>query len=196
MSRELCLASAQYDLSPCPRLSQNHCSYVKQGTEIAAVTGIAGRAGRGWRSRRWKWRARCRLRHLRASMWLLPSASLRWRYALVVGSRRACVIAMMCSAWFMCRLPPRCSRWRSRLPEDAGIGATPAMRTKCALVGNRCAPGVWPIRIAALIVPHPTSASSSGQCGDQTVQFAFEQCGLAGELADHPDLLFGDPHAC
>jgi conjugative relaxase-like TrwC/TraI family protein len=45
-------------------------------------------------------------------------------------------------------LPPRWRRCRLVLPEEAGTGATPAILAKCASVGNRSAPAVWPIRIA------------------------------------------------
>ena len=33
-----------------------------------------------------------------------------------------------CRARFAVRSPPRCSRWRVVLPEDAGMGATPQVR--------------------------------------------------------------------
>jgi len=69
----------RYELAPS---SEAHSSYVKQGTEIAALTVIAGRVLEvvgGLRRMRWKCRASWRLRHLRASMRVLPSASLRSR---------------------------------------------------------------------------------------------------------------------
>ena len=49
------------------------------------------------------------------------------------------------------------------LPELAGIGAVPECLAKLASVGERSAPAVWPIRIAAVIVPQPCSASSCGE---------------------------------
>src|SRR5205807_3035880 len=54
-------------------------------------------------------------------------------------------------------------RTRWVFPEEAGIGATPAWRAKCPSVGNRLAPAVRPIRVAAVIGPIPGSASRSGR---------------------------------
>jgi hypothetical protein len=56
------------------------------------------------------------------------------------------VIAVARSARFRRRLLPRSRRWRSRLPEDAGIGATPAILAGCASVGNRSRSGGLPDR--------------------------------------------------
>ena len=69
---------------------------------------------------------------------------------------------MMWIARLSWRSPPRCSRWRWVLPELAGIGAVPACRAKYASVGNRLAPAVWPMMIAAVTVPQPCWSSSCG----------------------------------
>jgi hypothetical protein len=45
--------------------------------------------------------------------------------------------------------------WRWVLPLEAGTGAVPACRAKCPSVGNRWAPAVRPMMIAAVTVPHP-----------------------------------------
>ena len=39
------------------------------------------------------------------------------------------------------------------MPLEAGTGAVPACRAKCPSVGNRWAPAVWPMMIAAVTVP-------------------------------------------
>lgn len=146
------------------------CSYVKQGAGMGAVTfiraGLRGAVGEGsegsacssCQTRRARWRLRQRY----ASLRLLPSARLRARYARVTGSMRARVTAMRCSAQLSWRSPPRLSRWRSRRPEDAGIGAAPAWRAKCPSVGKRAAPAVRARKVAAVSVPQPRSASSPG----------------------------------
>ncbi len=54
---------------------------------------------------------------------------------------RLWVTAMRCSAQLSWRLPPRCRRWRVRLPEEAGIGATPARRASLASDGKARHPG-------------------------------------------------------
>jgi hypothetical protein len=113
----------------------------------------------------------------------------------VAGSWRARVMAMMCSAWLSWRSPPRSSRWRSRWPEEHGIGAVPVWRAKLASVRNRSAPAVWPIRTAAVSAPQPVSASSCGHLRlDHGEQLALERFALAGQDADLPNQL-GDPHA-
>jgi hypothetical protein len=94
----------------------------------------------------------------------LPSASLRARYSRVVGSRRARVTAMMCSAWLSWRSPPRCRRCRWRFPDERGIGATPDWRAKLASVANPSPPAVCPIWIAAVSAPQPVSPSGCGRC--------------------------------
>ena len=80
------------------------------------------------------------------------------------GSVLARESAMMWIARLSCRLPPRCRRWRWVLPDEAGIGAVPACRAKCPSLGKRCAPAVWPMMIAAVMVPQPGWASSWGAC--------------------------------
>jgi hypothetical protein len=43
---------------------------------------------------------------------------------------------MVCRAWFARRSPPRESRWRVVLPEEAGTGAVPHSAAKDALAGE------------------------------------------------------------
>ena len=60
---------------------------------------------------------------------------------------------MMWIARLSWRSPLRFSRWRLVFPEMAGIGAVPVWRAKHASVGNRLAPAVWPMMIAAVTGP-------------------------------------------
>src|SRR2546427_820204 len=54
-----------------------------------------------------------------------PSSVRRCTYARVRGSDPMRVNTIRQSAWLAWRLPPRLSRQRVTLPEDAGTGATP-----------------------------------------------------------------------
>jgi hypothetical protein len=51
-----------------------------------------------------------------------PCGASSRRNAWVCGQMRSWVIAIRCSAACSCRLPPRFSRCRCRLPEEAGMG--------------------------------------------------------------------------
>ena len=163
------------------------------GSLIDAGSGVGCWSAGGSESSWWKRRARCRLSERSAPFLVLPSASLRARYSLVVGSCCARVTAMMCSAWLSCRSPPRLSRCWVRLPEEHGIGAVPVCSAKAASERNRSLPAVWPIRIAAVSAPQPCSASSRGRCAvTELGQLGREPLDIAVEAAQVRDLLARD----
>jgi hypothetical protein len=60
---------------------------------------------------------------------------------------------------------------------------------------KRWAPAVWPVVIAAVIVPRPCSLSSCGWCASVGVVLGLELALLAGELADLLEHRFGDLRA-
>ena len=107
-------------------------------------------------------RARCRFSARSASRRVFPSVSLRARYARAGWCVRPCTTAITCSARLSWRLPPRSRRWRLCLPEDAGIGATPARRASFASELKRSAPAVSARIFAAVSAPQPTSSKSCG----------------------------------
>ena len=49
------------------------------------------------------------------------------------------------------------------LPELVGMGAVPVIRANLEAVGNRCAPAVSPIALAAMSGPQPGMVSSRGR---------------------------------
>ena len=71
-----------------------------------------------------------------------------------------------------------------RLPEEAGIGATPARRANLASLVKRAAPAVSAMSLAAISVPQPLSSSSSGaRSRDQSCDLALRAlwpCGCGG----------------
>jgi hypothetical protein len=93
--------------------------------------------------------------------------------------------AIVCSARFSCRSPPRSRRWRLLLPLEAGIGAAPASRANAAWEWIR--PGCDQlIRSCAQVSgPIPGWLSSAGAAvGDDAGDLALQQVGLCGELRD------------
>jgi hypothetical protein len=93
---------------------------------------------------------------------VLPAVSRRWRNACACGQTRSWVIAIRCSAALSCRLPPRFSRCRCTLPDEAGMGATPACMAKAASDLNRRTSAVSTSSLAAHRGPQPDSVSSCG----------------------------------
>src|SRR5215467_11616229 len=90
------------------------------------------------------------------SFLVLPSAVRRAAQALVRGSQARRVMAIVHSAELACRSPPRLSRWRSCLPEEASTGLAPHKAAKLASVRTR--PGLSPVvtsRAAATWVATP-----------------------------------------
>jgi len=82
--------------------------------------------------------------------------------------------SIVVSARFSRRFPPRLSRYRTVLPEDAGIGQVPANDAIAASERNRLGWDQAIITVAATTVPTPVRSSSSGAClvirsGDQYV---------------------------
>jgi hypothetical protein len=72
----------------------------------------------------------------------------------------------MYSARLACRLPPPQQRWRTTLPEEASMGATPHRLAKDASLFNLW--GLSPAtikRVAALSVPIPGKETSPGAPG-------------------------------
>src|SRR5699024_11760335 len=76
--------------------------------------------------------ARYRFRQRRISRGVLPSAVRRAMYSRVVGSWAVLMTTAICSALLSRRSPPRLSRCLTVLPDDAGIGFTPANAAKAA----------------------------------------------------------------
>lgn len=85
-------------------------------------------------------------------------------HGMVRGSRRRMRISTIrCRARLAWRSPPRDSRCRFVLPEEAGIGATPHRAANCAWVAIRC--GLSPTgssRVAGTRGPIPWVASRAG----------------------------------
>src|SRR5436305_1236216 len=69
---------------------------------------------------------------------------------------------MRWKAAFSWRLPPRSRRKRVRLPLEAGIGATPAIRASLACERKRSIPAISAISLAAVSGPTPGSESRRG----------------------------------
>src|SRR6266487_3543296 len=96
------------------------------------------------------------------SFLVLPSAVRRAAQALVRGSWARRVMAMVHSAELACRPPPRLSRWRSWLPEEASTGLAPHSAAK--LASRRTRPGLSPVvasSVAATWVATPCLARNS-----------------------------------
>src|SRR5215207_7019096 len=100
---------------------------------------------------------------------------------------------MMCSAWLSWRSPPRSSRWRSRCPEEQGIGAVRVWRAKLASLALR----------AGGPADHDGGGQrpTAGLCEqlravrpDQRKQLALERVRLAGQHAQLRDLLARAAH--
>ncbi len=68
------------------------------------------------------------------SLVVLPSAVRRATYALVSGSWDMRTRTIRHSAELACRSPPRLSRWRRCLPEEALTGLAPHSAAKLASV--------------------------------------------------------------
>lgn len=81
------------------------------------------------------------------------------RSARVSGSWVIRVMTAMCRARFSRRSPPRFSRWRTVLPEEAGIGFTPANEANAASSRRRPSCDHAAIATAAVTGPIPTLAS-------------------------------------
>ena len=87
---------------------------------------------------------------------LIPSAVRRPMYALVRRAWRSLTTTMRYRAALALRSPPRLSRWRLVLPEEAGIGLTPHSEAKAASEWRRS--GLLPAvirRVAAVSGPMP-----------------------------------------
>src|SRR5512132_942300 len=103
-----------------------------------------------------------RFRQRRISLGFLPSAVRRATYAWVVGQLRIRVVAMVCSARFRARSPPRLSRCRTVRPLLAGSGLAPPRAANAASLRQR--PG-WEndtMAWAALTGPMPRRSINPG----------------------------------
>src|SRR5215217_7371740 len=115
---------------------------------------------------------------------------------MVSGSRRPLVIASRCSALLSWRLPPRSRRCRCVCPEEAGIGAEPAVRATLASVAKRPAPAISPISLAAVSAPQPRSARNRGaRAAVRAGELALEVVDRARQLADAAQFVARDPDA-
>ena len=95
------------------------------------------------------------------------------------------------------RLPPRCRRWRRRLPDEAGIGATPARRASLASESNRRASPHSAMMRAADSVPAARQLEQGWRlCRYQQRELALERCGRAGQLAHAAQFVATDPDPC
>ena len=105
------------------------------GRRYVKVLSPCRRGGRG--RRRW----RGRVQAASASAAVFPSGSLRSRSARAAGSQRAWTMAIVSSARFSCRMPPRLRRCRCVRPLEAGTGAVPAWAAKAGALRKRRCPG-------------------------------------------------------
>ena len=104
--------------------------------------------------------------------------------------------ARRCSAQLSWRLPPRSRRWRWVRPEEAGIGAEPAVRASLASVAKRLTPAISPSSLAAVSdAAAAFGEQSRRERGDERGEFGFEVVDGAGELADAAQFVARDPDA-
>jgi hypothetical protein len=103
--------------------------------------------------------------HAQGSGLVLPAAIRRSISGRAGGWPRSWVTATRWMAAFSCRLPPRLSRCRVLLPDQTGMGATPACMAKWALRPNRPTPPVCPMSLAAVSAPTPTTWRSCPESG-------------------------------
>ena len=68
---------------------------------------------------------------------LFPSAVRLATYGWVRSSLPIRTTQIMCRARLASRLPPRLSRWRTTLPEEASMGETPQRLAKEASLARR-----------------------------------------------------------
>ena len=83
-----------------------------------------------------------------------------------------------------------------RLPEEAGIGATPARRASLASEEKREAPAISPRSLAALSTPQPGNSSSWGARAAPRRRSRSKLCGTPGAVANRPGELAGDADPC
>src|SRR6266487_4283900 len=119
------------------------------------------------------------------SFLVLPSAVRRAAQALVRGSWARRVMAMVHSAELACRSPPRLSRRRSCLPEEAPAGLAPHSAAK--LASRRTRPGLSPAvasSVAATTVATPCLARSclGRGAGEEFPGRGIEPGDLRGQL--------------
>ena len=79
-----------------------------------------------------------------------------------LGVQAALGAARRCSVQSSWRSPPRSRRWSWVPPEDAGIGAEPAVRASLGSLAKRAMRAISPSSLAAVRTPQPRSASSRG----------------------------------
>jgi hypothetical protein len=113
----------------------------------------------------------------------------------VSGSRRALETASRCRAQLSWRLPPRSSQWRSVRPEDAGIGADPAVRASFGVGREALDAGDFADQLGG----GQHAAAALGQqprreLGDQRRELALERVDRARQLADAAQLVARDLH--
>src|SRR5215470_6319383 len=109
------------------------------------------------------------------SLRLLPVAVRLATKARVRGSEMVRRWAMTHSALLAARSPPRLSRWRLVLPDEACTGLAPHKAASAASPRSR--PGLAPAVIrswAAVTAPAPWRASRAGACGEQGGDLGFE----------------------
>ena len=106
-----------------------------------------------------------------------------WRRAMLRSSMRRRIMAMRHRALFAQRLPPRLSRCRRIVPEDASMGLAPHRAAKEASLRRRS--GLSPAavsRAAAVSGPTPQAPSSAGlACAHKRRSSVLRLSGLRGE---------------
>src|SRR5262245_25954546 len=112
------------------------------------------------------------------SFLVLPLAVRRVAWALVRGSQARRVMAIVHSAELACRSPPRLSRWRIWLPEEASTGLAPHSAAKLASL--RIRPELSPVltsRVAATWVATPAWPGTRPGRHDARVRPAWHPAG-------------------
>jgi hypothetical protein len=121
-----------------------------------------------------------------ASRLVFPSAVRRSRWARVRGSWRSRVRAMRCRAEFAWRLPPRLSRRRRVLPEDASTGLRAhSAATQASLVSRSGLSPAATSSAAALSGPTPDPLEQlRGVRVDHAGHPSLQVAGLGRQLGD------------
>ena len=97
------------------------------------------------------------------SLVVMPSARRRAMYFWVGSCQRRRTTTARCRAALACRFPPRLSRCRLVLPEDAGIGLAPHRAAKAASECSRSGLSPAAVRkVAAPSGPTPVIAVRAG----------------------------------
>jgi hypothetical protein len=78
-------------------------------------------------------------------------------------------------------------------PEEAGIGAQPAIPASCASELKQSNPAISPMNLAAGRTPIRSLRAAAGGLGDQRSELVLQSTDRAGQLADAADHVASDP---